>query len=142
MRRVLDPDPNVMPLVPRYQIWFYVPTQEGADLWDKKTKYRPDKLMLNRQENPEATGIFTLNHFLTVKFTLTRTHCIRTQALKLIKQIIQIDNNTNSPQLSDNENPSSAPPTPRISSTSNSENEFSAPRTPRISSTSNSENEF
>ena len=47
---MLDPDPNVMPLVPRYQIWFYVPTQEGADLWDKKTKYRPDKLMLNRQE--------------------------------------------------------------------------------------------
>ena len=140
---MLDPDPNVMPLVPRYQIWFYVPTQEGADLWNKKTKYRPDKLMINRQENPEATGIFTLNHFLTVKFTLTRTHCMRTQALKLIKQIIQIDNNTNSPLVSDNENPS-APPTPRISSTLNSENEnpSSAPSTPRISSTSNSENEF
>ena len=99
--------------------------------------------MLNRQENPEATGIFTLNHFLTVKFTLTQTHCMRTQALKLIKQIIQIDNNTNSPLVSDNENPS-ASPTPRISSTLNSENEnpSSAPSTPRISSTSNSENEF
>ena len=68
---MFDLDPNVMPLVPRYQIWFYVPMQEGADLWNKKTKYRPNKLMINRQENPKATGIFTLNHFLTVKFTLT-----------------------------------------------------------------------
>jgi hypothetical protein len=102
-----------LPLQSRYKIWYYVPTTPAANIWDKKTKYRAEKLSIDRVPNPTATGIYTLGHFYTVKFTLTRSHAMRVEALKLLHQVVQLDN------ISPPHSPP-APPTPRIESSSSS----------------------
>jgi len=93
IRKIGDPNPNDNALMPRYEVWFHVPIDSNADIWSYKTKYRPEKI----RNNPQATAILTINHFLTVKFTLTRTQQMRAEALKLLKRVLQIDQQSSSP---------------------------------------------
>jgi hypothetical protein len=91
IRRVMDPIPHTEPPEPQYQVWFYVLCDPTADQWSYKNKWRAEKI----KDNPQALGVFTINHFLTVKFTLTKTKHLRKETLKLIREVLRIDNNNN-----------------------------------------------
>src|SRR5271155_5871246 len=43
------------------------------------------------KDNPEALGIYKLNHLLTVKFTMTKSKRLRKETLHLIKEVLQLD---------------------------------------------------
>jgi hypothetical protein len=101
VRCILDSLRHSDPPQPQYQIWFHVPAEEGSNIWDFKTKWRAEKI----KDNPAALGIYTINHFLSVKFTMTKTKLLRKETIHLIRLILQVDA-PNSPNYnsSDNEN--------------------------------------
>ena len=47
--------------------------------------------MVAGKNNPQALGIYTIEFFYTVKFTLLSTSCMRKEALQCLQQIIQQD---------------------------------------------------
>lgn len=88
VRKIVDPPPGSDTTQPHYQIWFQIQRDPDSDIWNFKTKWKADKI----KNNPAALGIYTLNHFLTVKFTMTKSHALRKETLKLIRQVLNIDN--------------------------------------------------
>jgi hypothetical protein len=83
-----------------YQVWYYEPTISTADPCHFRTKWK----LLHLRDNPVATSILSLNHFLTVKFKLTRTMCLRKETLELIKTTQLIDVANINPDINNTDN--------------------------------------
>jgi len=121
----------------RYEVWYYIKKDSATNSWDTKTKYKLDTI----KNNPNALSICTIEYFHSVKFTLTRTSCMRKEALKRLRQIMQQDQNYVSP-------PPSSVPSPDYFTTSFTTNTATspspvlspvAPSTPRVRSPSTSD---
>ena len=104
IRRIVPPPGGETSNLVHYRVWFYEQMKETDDIWKHTTKW---KLMNARQG--DAYGIFTINHFLTVKFLPTRTKCLRKDTLRLIRQVMDIDN-TNEANVATNETEDTADP--------------------------------
>ncbi len=70
-------------------MWYQVPATPNANIWNCKTIWKNDTL----RNNPDATEILSLNHFITAKFTFARGRKLYAGALRLIKQLLSAQAN-------------------------------------------------
>ena len=78
-----------MPHTVHYNIWYYTTTTDNADVFDHKTKWK----LCNLRETTSTADV-SLEHFLTVRFTLTKTQHMRVKAIELIQAVLRLDEET------------------------------------------------
>lgn len=69
-----------------YNVWYYQPTGENADIWNFRTRWEPCSLLQN-----DSNADLSLNHLLTVRMKLARGGRLRKESLELIRRALSLD---------------------------------------------------